>query len=366
MLTSKVENTAAPTTFHRFPDLPFEIREMIWELCLPSRLVQPWYYGLHPVRQLEKYSPIADVSKEAFRAVLHFGCWAEVMVKHMHRVPLVPSTSPYLAQRIWFHKKDVVYLGIVDCHTLTNLPTISRQTRNSDITRPALDPATRLLISSDLGDRLGWPANPRYRKGQPLKEKYETTPAGKVLYEKFLRTRKSFMVEFHRFEVILEGPAREDTVRAGMFGLWGNEPAIIDADDTTALRKYKALLEKGNGTYVFDSATDADVLYGIDEIKALGRRHDSHDGAFMRRLLRVLGDLEEVKFDWGDVVRENGEVNRDHPMVKKLGFSLPECKSVFVFELLSEEDTKREKDRLFWLYSSDDSDDEESEDEREN
>lgn len=329
---------------------------MIWELCLPPRIIKLWYDEPHAIRRLHTHPLIASVNRDAFQVALRFGGWTPVMVKQK----VFWSLSPYKPQDIWFSKKDMVYLGIDDCKTLTTQPVHGLD--GNGICRPARNPATQLLISRDLGDRLGWPENPEYRKGQPLKEKYNDTPAGKILYDKFLKVRKSFMLEVHRFEVLLEGPAREKAIQAGLFGLWGDEPAFIDADDTAALCKYKALLEKGSGTFVIDPTTDADILYGFEAMNALDKSHGRSSGCwFLEQLLCVLGDLEEVKFDWGGVIRPSGKVNNGHPMVKKLGVSLPECKHVFVFELLSDEDTRREKDRLSWFYRSEDNEGEEAE-----
>ncbi|KAG6356485.1 hypothetical protein INS49_015873 [Diaporthe citri] len=35
----------ADVGFHRFPHLPLELREMVWDECIPSRLV---FHGLEP------------------------------------------------------------------------------------------------------------------------------------------------------------------------------------------------------------------------------------------------------------------------------------------------------------------------------
>lgn len=53
----------------------------------------------------------------------------------------------------------------------------------------------------------------------------------------------------------------------------------------------------------------------------------------MCQLLRVLGDLEGVAIEtavWG-----RGEVNEEHPVVRRLGLSLPKCRPVIVMNTFS-------------------------------
>lgn len=235
------------------------------------------------------------------------------------------------------------------------------------MTFPVRDPATQLIVSCKIPIGIGicWLRDHEYREGQPSNQEWVSMPAGKILYENFLRRRKSIMMELHRFEIILEGRARESAIQAGMFGLWGDEPAIVDARDLTTLRKYKDLLEQGNGAWAIDRTTDADILYGVEAMEALDMVHGENvdyddcgysghatPASFMRLLLHVLGKVAEIKFDWNCVVGCNGKVKKDHPMVKKLGLPLPDWTPVVVFELLSEEDTRREKKRMAWMYDS--------------
>lgn len=364
---------AAPTTFYNFSRLPAELRQMIWERCLPQMIVQPWYDGPLATRRPHTYPLIASVNREALQVAVRLGWWTRVTVRPYDELF---GWLPYRRRGIWLNKKDVVYLGVNGCKPL--LFEFLDGLHGNGITRPAQNPATQLMISCRLCNLLHWPRNREYREGQPLNMKHRATPAGKILYEKFLKRRKSFLLEIFHIEVLLEGPARENAIRAGMFGLWGDEPAIVDAADITTLHKYKDLLEPDTGIYAIDRTTDADILYGVHVMDGLDIVHDenidydhfSYDGGatparFMRMLLHALGNVAEVKFDWDSVVGRNGKVNNDHPMLKRLGLSLPDWTPVIVFELLSEEDTRRARQRMPWMYKSVVSEDEET-DEKEN
>lgn len=326
---------------------------MIWERCIPQKMVRPSYTESLPIRWPHKFPVIATVNREAMQVALRLGGWTRVQVKSDVEIGALYRFNASDLRRIWLNKKDVVYLGLRALRPFLLHPEEPNAGANG-ISRSAQDPATQLIVSCALGLGLKTPLNRSYRQGQPLKKKYRTAPAGKKLYENFLRGRKSIMLEVHHSNVLLEGPARESAIQAGMFGLWGDEPAIVDASDFTTLRKYKDLLEGGAGIWAIDRtrATDADILYRAQAMEALDRGQDENcrysgrttAAVFMSRLLEVLGNLAEIEFDWDCVVGRNGKVNKDHPMVKKLGLPLPDWTPVIVFELLSEEDTKREKE----------------------
>lgn len=112
-------NGAAPQIFHRFPDLPAELRIAIWELSLPHRvhgfprpskkfdfLTQSWIQDLVHGAQAEKRPAIAHVCSEARAVALDSGSVKMIRVRLRRRTWEKPS-------RVWVDsEKDTVVINM--------------------------------------------------------------------------------------------------------------------------------------------------------------------------------------------------------------------------------------------------------------
>lgn len=115
-------------TFHRFPDLPAELRQMIFEACIPRRIVQVLYCSEHLLvdpeyigvggspeaqRVRSELSRMILVSKEAYDVVL----WG----RSIYNIPMTPWTIPMdnsipqhpftLVPVLFSPKIDIVWVG---------------------------------------------------------------------------------------------------------------------------------------------------------------------------------------------------------------------------------------------------------------
>lgn len=112
-------NEAAPQTFHRFPDLPAELRIAVWELSLPHRvhtfplpsqkfdfLDKSWIQERVHGAKAEKRPAIAHVCSEARAVALESGS-----VKMIR--PRIRRGSWQKPSRVWVHsKKDTVVINM--------------------------------------------------------------------------------------------------------------------------------------------------------------------------------------------------------------------------------------------------------------
>lgn len=101
-----------PPTFHRFPDLPAELRITIWELAAAQpRRILPWggysIYGKLPLNVPKHMPRVAQTCKEAWDAVGAMGGYCEPHHHEAYNLVLAEKTPP---KGVWASHDDLVYI----------------------------------------------------------------------------------------------------------------------------------------------------------------------------------------------------------------------------------------------------------------
>lgn len=213
--------------FRRFPDLPLELREMIWEECIPSRLVIPdllfvYKFYLHEyVLDSQRRPPIiSQVCHEARRIAL----------RHGSRITLATWCTPWTiwSRRIRYGKADETAWFDTRRDTLLLSRSQSReQTHGPDVWMDMSDEAIAAIIASG---RLGCMRSDRSH----IDDDFATDMVG----SEWLQGADVVHV-VGRYHLLARIPV---AVRTGLFGLFGENRAIlVDLDDSETLRTLKRL-----------------------------------------------------------------------------------------------------------------------------
>lgn len=320
-----------PDEFHQFRALPPEIQDSIWELCLPHRVISPNYSSVSqehlgrlpgtrhrtdlPVHALIPFRPplISRVCRRARATALRYGQYTTVMVED--------EDDSISGGSIWLNKKsDSVYFhyitmmnGLDDCGAAPQIFELARDVR------------VPLLIDCDIQDDH---KNPLHNMSQ------DEETVGSRLYESFLKGRDHFYYVMAEFILVATGKGRERVVDTGLFGLLGEDMAIVPTADKEKLQQYCSL-------YNMYDAREAQYNYRVSRDQ---RRMDSlingdDQGKYEPRNL-IHGLLERICDERGEpgvsadsMMNEDASLKPDHPLVKRLGISMPTCEKVVIFEL---------------------------------
>lgn len=211
--------------FTLFSKLPPEIRDEIWQLCLPRRVLELDHTYLatcwHEYATWQNGRPpaLTRVCREARRvAQLHgkFNC-----------LTLAPAPDGEVWERYWHQ----LYLDSVHLHFMSPLDG-PRWVRNGETSfthamTGAWNMATPLSFSEHLFRLFG---QPQYRPHRPQAKEHYAIAA---------QTGETFRVVFMIITIHL-GPAQ--VTSSGLFGHLGDEIVkLVDVEDTELIEKYHAL-----------------------------------------------------------------------------------------------------------------------------
>ncbi|EEA27406.1 hypothetical protein PMAA_022830 [Talaromyces marneffei ATCC 18224] len=243
-------------TFHYFPQLPPEIRRMIWELCLPYRVAQvdpcdTFFDGRKPEQVCDvervtienaKQPVIAFVNYESRRVALEHGLWFR---ENDTIIPVIKS--------IWVQpRRDVLHLNWTSERGYSWYRFEYSGDRN-DLIHWLLDWMER--IPMERGSIVAELIHPF--KLHALLDGADDSKASESPIAKY-QAQNNFTISTishytlfcpgHqiRLDVVMAAISlhitKESAVRSGLFGLWGDAPIqLIDVDDEVQLRKYEAI-----------------------------------------------------------------------------------------------------------------------------
>ncbi|ROW06269.1 hypothetical protein VPNG_08098 [Cytospora leucostoma] len=189
------------------------------------------------------------------------------------------------------------------------------------------EPDTPLLIASCIMPlTIGW-----YFDHIKMRNKERKT-ALYNLYNKLLKPRAHCFLELYRVEIILDDDSFQEAHRGGLFGFGRDKPeAVINADDTGALKKYMDLM----GPFSYQREPDTSLDLGIWGLLRRGgceqdTRAHCHVVSFVRALAEAVCGREcsrplatRVSNEIELVVGDDGELNKEHPLVPGLGLGYP-------------------------------------------
>lgn len=326
----------APDNFHLFPGLPLEIQDRIWEICLPRRVISPCYgpelqnefvlppgrIPYLPVSALIPFRPplISQVCTRARAATKRCGQFTPVLV--------YADTNRFSThESAWLNKNtDWIYLTLSTVQRCLGRRQVMDGDAASRLFELARDVRRPLLISSMISEDVM----------EPLNDEMDEKITSK-LYNQFLIERKHFyyvMVEAH---LVVSREDHESVVKTGLFGLLGEDIAIVPYADKQTLQRYASL---------YDLFSVRDTPYNEDFPIDLNIHFEGKDAGryeprtLIRRLLediceerRALDQDPEEIASVEDMLNEDNSLKSDHPRVKQLGITMPTCEKVVIFEL---------------------------------
>lgn len=326
--------------FHLFRALPPEIQDSIWELCLPRRVISPYYSPVSeellgklpgtrhrtyfPVRALIPFRPplISRVCRRARATALRCGEYASVLVEER-------GGSKYKGW-VWLEKKsDWIYFNY---HTM--MEGLDETGAAPQVFELARDVGVPLLIDSGIQSDHENPLHDSADYADLLYDSEEEETIGSRLYESFLEGRSHFYYVMVEVTLVATGKGRKHIVDTGLFGLLGEDMAIVPASDKDMLQRYNSL-------YSLYDARESPQSYCIAEdqrrLESLikGEDQDTFEPRTLIRglLERICEERGESDVSAEDMMNEDCSLKLDHPLVEKLGISMPTCEKVVIFEL---------------------------------
>lgn len=317
--------------FHLFDALPPEIQDSIWELCLPRRVISPDYSSKSqeflgrlpgtrhrtdlPVRALIPFRPplISRVCRRARATTLRCGQYTQVGVEEADESTFVRS--------IWLDGKlDWVYFDYVTM--ITGLDDSGMGPQVFELARSVDVP---LLIDCYIQDDH---ENPLHNMSQ------DTETVGSRLYKSFLRGREHFYFVMTEVVLVVTGKGRQHVVDTGLFGLLGEDTAIVPTADKEKLKQYYSLCN------MYDARETPHNYCAAGAQRRLESLIKGEDQGQLEPRTLICGLLERICEERGesdvsgeDMMNEDCSLKLDHPLVEQLGISMPTCEKVVVFEL---------------------------------
>lgn len=317
----------APDNFHLFLNLPQEIQDIIWKLCIPQRVIRPFYdedelerldglpgiRGLRdlPVQALIPFRPplISRVCRAARATALGGGQYAPVSIDDEDLSPCGGT--------IWLNRKsDWIYFSFD-----AMLFGLDKNGSAPQVYELARDVGVPLLIDIEIYTDLD----------MSFSQTNETV--GSRLYNNFLRRRDHFYCVMAEVTLVVSGKGRERVVETGLFGLLGEDTAIVPTTDTETLRQYQTLFNN----YDIREETNGITLAQQDNLKSLINGEDQggrEPRTLVWRLLeRICDERSDLNIEAEDLTNKDGSVNPHNPVVQSLGISMPTFTKVVIFEL---------------------------------
>ncbi|EED13984.1 hypothetical protein TSTA_102140 [Talaromyces stipitatus ATCC 10500] len=252
----------ANETFHCFPQLPPELRRMIWEHCLPYRVAQVdpcdvFFDGRKPEQQIcdvesvtienTRQPVIAFVSTESRQVALEQGCWLRdennwnviksfwfQRRRDVLHLNWTPERGDYWYRFEHDDGSSWVYMFLYQAHEL-KLPTKERSMVADAIYRFNLN---TLRDSYDEWDDF-IPKSPitKYRE-------HESFALSEIINHTAYWPGYQLSIDVIMAAISLH-ITKESAVKSGIFGLLGDAPIqLIDVGDEVRLRKYEAICKE--------------------------------------------------------------------------------------------------------------------------
>ncbi|KAJ0108040.1 hypothetical protein J7T55_007158 [Diaporthe amygdali] len=271
--STAMQTDASARTFHRFGDLPPEIRAKIWAMAWPMRAAIP----LRPSwtnAQLDDFAQNVVFRDEMVRT------------------------------KFWFNKNtDVIFFN---GESITRLSIVSGPFNYDDVFQAALDPATTFLLHVNILDAWMEPEDGFRFLQNGLRS----------LYDRYLKTRDHIYICVGGLPILLyTDEGRRRAVREGLFSGDDEELRFVPVNDKALIKKYEASRHDFPSR---ENLSDAQlVMLQIADFlmwdKGLG-----------------YGKGEEI-------MELDGRLKKDHPLVQEHQFRLPEFTPVLVFETMTQE-----------------------------
>lgn len=316
--------------FHLFHALPPEIQDSIWELCLPRRVSRPSYSSVSqeylgrvpgtrhradvPVRALIPFRPplISRVCSRARATVLRCGQYTSVGIE---------EGDTKSNGSIWLNKKsDWVYFDYITM--MNGLDDSGVGLRVFELARDVRVP---LLIDSTIqGD---------HENGLHNSNEDEET-VGSRLYDSFLKGRDRFYYVLTEVILVVSGRGRQHVVDTGLFGLLGEDTAIVPIADTAMLQRYYSLYNMYDVREDSYSYCVARVQHHLNSLSK-GEDQGTHEPRTLIRglLERICEERGEFDVSAEEMMNEDCSLKLDHPLVEQLEITMPTCEKVVLFEL---------------------------------
>lgn len=329
--SASCKNNMSHDEFHLFHALPPEIQDSVWELCLPKRVISPCYSSVlqekvgrlpgtshrtdMPVGALIPFRPplISRVCRRARATALRCGQYASILVEE--ETDLISDGS------VWLNKKsDWVYFNY---HTMMN--GLDDSGAAPQIFELARDVSVPLIIDSNIqGDH----ENPLHNISQ------DEETIGSRLYECFLRGREQFYYAMAEVTLVMTGKDYEHVVDTGLFGLLGEDMAVVPTADEELLQRYKSLYDMYDAREASYKSYVAAVQRGLNSL-IKGYDQGTHEprtliGELLERICNKQGEIDVCV---EDMMSGDGSLKPGHPLVERLGISMPICEPVVIFEL---------------------------------
>ncbi|KAI7783443.1 hypothetical protein LA080_011789 [Diaporthe eres] len=291
--SSNVQINVSSRTFHRFGDLPPEIRCTIWAMALPTRIVSA--YSTKPASRFSCSSrqsckklmmPLSTWLLEGSLPDQLQASWSraqreEYMEKVLYKEEMVPIIT-------WFNAKtDFIQIEPIPLRRFSELP---GPPNHDDVFQAALDPETNLLLFSYYFDEWEDPAYAFVFLRNGLR----------ALYHRYLRTRKHIYIVVGGMQpYVLTDEGWQKAIHEGLFSGHYEETRLVPLDDEVLIRKA--------------NLPDAQV--------------------FMLQIADFLMCDIGLGYGRGEETMElDGHLKQDHPLVQQLDLRLPDFNPVLLFE----------------------------------
>lgn len=134
--------------------------------------------------------------------------------------------------------------------------------------------------------------------------------------------------------LVVTGKGREHVVDTGLFGLLGEDMAIVPTADNEKLQQYYSLYKMYDARETLHNYCVAGAEHRLESL-IKGEDQDTLQPRFLIRglLKRICEERGESGVSVEDMMNEDGSLKLDHPLVEQLEISMPTCEKVVVFEL---------------------------------
>jgi len=170
----------------------------------------------------------------------------------------------------------------------------------------------------------------------PSSSSQDEETVGSRLYKSFLSGREHVYFLAADFDLVVSGKARERVVETGLFGLLGEDTAVVPTSDKELMQQYISLYNTYDAREAYNPYVSA-TFHHLDRL-IKGENHGvyrKHEPRFILGgiLERVCKEGGECDVSGEDMFKEDGSLKADHPLVKRLGITMPTYETVVIFEL---------------------------------
>lgn len=348
----------SPTTFHRFSDLPPEIRCTIWAMAWPMRIVYPYlskpaprsdcssrqrckvcdaYSWKRPAsvpavmqacrearHEIQKISkPVSTWLVESALSDHLSTSWSRAQTQEfldnvMYRDEMVPMITQFNA------KKDMVYIDPASIRRFSQIP---GPLNHDDVFQAALDPEVTLSLCAGFFNQWGHPY-----------DAFSLCQNGlRALYHRYLRPRKHIYIGVNGMPpYVLTEEGWQKAIHEGLFSGDSMETRFISANDKDLIRKYEALRH-----YSFQHTQSSrknhfeEWLWSGPPQVWNGIQNLSECQVLMLQLADFLmWDMGLGYGRGGEIMEPDGHLKENHPLVQNFDLRLPDFTPDLAFAVL--------------------------------